>query len=342
IRRYHRIGIFSVILYVTRLAQRDCKAQSKGLLYHPIQNHPLRFMKLNRRENYSRFSSIVVEFFLYYCCTVTEFTRQNKYRYKPVNPSKLLHGPIYNRIALVTRSALLVTGEKEKTGHSPSRIELFDITHVQANGQAVNEPTQDALLLQESKQKSLESEHKQIEADVELKKEVKHLKSMLVQQAIQMVEQRRHFEKQQASQMAEQRAHYDNMMMQMLSYITSQLKEKTGHSPSRIELFDITHVQANGQAVNEPTQDALLLQESKQKSLESEHKQIEADVELKKEVKHLKSMLVQQAIQMVEQRRHFEKQQASQMAEQRAHYDNMMMQMLSYITSQLVQFSSDH
>nr|POE85737.1 hypothetical protein CFP56_07197 [Quercus suber] len=85
-----------------------------------------------------------------------------------------------------------------------------------------------------------------------------------------------------------------------------------------------------------------LLQESKQKSLESEHKQIEADVELKKEVKHLKSMLVQQAIQMVEQRRHFEKQQASQMAEQRAHYDNMMMQMLSYITSQLVQFSSDH
>ncbi|KAK7855348.1 hypothetical protein CFP56_028295 [Quercus suber] len=36
--------------------------------------------------------------------------------------------------------------EKEKTGHSPSRIELFDITHVQANGQAVNEPTQDALV----------------------------------------------------------------------------------------------------------------------------------------------------------------------------------------------------
>ena len=39
-------------------------------------------------------------------------------------------------------------------------------------------------------------------------------------QAIQMTEQRRHFEEQQASQMAEQRAHYDNMMMQMLSYIT--------------------------------------------------------------------------------------------------------------------------
>nr|POE95905.1 hypothetical protein CFP56_50625 [Quercus suber] len=36
------------------------------------------------------------------------------------------------------------------------------------------------------------------------------------------------------------------------------MKEKTGHSPSRIELFDITHVQANGQAVNEPTQDALV------------------------------------------------------------------------------------
>nr|XP_023885148.1 uncharacterized protein LOC111997303 isoform X2 [Quercus suber] len=36
--------------------------------------------------------------------------------------------------------------EKEKTGHSPSRIELFDITHVQANGQVVNEPTQDALV----------------------------------------------------------------------------------------------------------------------------------------------------------------------------------------------------
>ncbi|KAK7848496.1 hypothetical protein CFP56_004905 [Quercus suber] len=91
-------------------------------------------------------------------------------------------------------------------------------------------------------------------------------------------------------------------------------KEKTGHSPSRIELFDITHVQANGQAAN---------------------------AELK-EVKHLKSMLEQQAIQMAKQRRHFEEQQASQMVEQRAHYDNMMMQMLSYITSQSGQFSSDH
>uniref|UniRef100_A0A7N2MYC0 Uncharacterized protein n=1 Tax=Quercus lobata TaxID=97700 RepID=A0A7N2MYC0_QUELO len=83
------------------------------------------------------------------------------------------------------------------------------------------------------------------------------------------------------------------------------------------------------------------LQESKQKRLEFEHKRMEADAELK-EVKHLKSMLKQQAIQMVEQRRHFEKQQASQMAEQRAHYDNMMMQMLSYITSQSTQSSSDH
>ncbi|KAK7837756.1 protein pelota 2, partial [Quercus suber] len=99
---------------------------------------------------------------------------------------------------------------------------------------------------------------------------------------------------------------------------------QTGHSPSRIELFDITHMQANGQAVNEPTQDAL------------------ADAELKEEVKHLKSMLEQQAIQMAEQRRHFEDQQASQMVEQRAHYDNIMMQMLSYITSQLFQSSSDH
>ncbi|XP_075669768.1 uncharacterized protein LOC142639487 [Castanea sativa] len=36
--------------------------------------------------------------------------------------------------------------EKEKTGHSPNRIELFDITHVQANGQAINESTQDALV----------------------------------------------------------------------------------------------------------------------------------------------------------------------------------------------------
>ena len=43
---------------------------------------------------------------------------------------------------------------------------------------------------------------------------------MLEQQAIQMAEQRRHFEEQQASQMAEQRAHYVNMMMQMWSYIT--------------------------------------------------------------------------------------------------------------------------
>ena len=62
-----------------------------------------------------------------------------------------------------------------------------------------------------------ESKHKRIKADAEMKEEVKHLKSMLKQQAIQMAEQRRHFEEQQASQMAEQRAHYDNMMMQMLS-----------------------------------------------------------------------------------------------------------------------------
>ena len=53
-------------------------------------------------------------------------------------------------------------------------------------------------------------------------------------------------------------------------------------------------------------------------------------------------MLKQQAIQMAKQIRHFEEQQASQMAEQRAHYDNMMMQMLSYITSQLAQSSNDH
>ena len=53
-------------------------------------------------------------------------------------------------------------------------------------------------------------------------------------------------------------------------------------------------------------------------------------------------MLEQQAIQMAKQRRHFEEQQASQMAKQRAHYDNMMMQMLSYITSQSAQSNSDH
>ena len=45
---------------------------------------------------------------------------------------------------------------------------------------------------------------------------------------------------------------------------------------------------------------------------------------------------------MAEQRRHFEEQQANQMAKQRAHYDNMMMQMLSYITLQSAQSSSDH
>ena len=67
-----------------------------------------------------------------------------------------------------------------------------------------------------------------------------------------------------------------------------------------------------------------------------------SNVELKEEVKHLKSMLEQQAIQMAEQRRHFDEQQASQMAEQRAHYDNMMMQMLSYITPQSTQSSSNH
>ena len=84
------------------------------------------------------------------------------------------------------------------------------------------------------------------------------------------------------------------------------------------------------------------LQESEQKRLESENKRIEADVELKEEVKNLKSMLEQQAIQMAEQRRHFEEQQANQMAKQRAHYDNIMMQMLSCITLQSAQSSSDH
>ena len=84
------------------------------------------------------------------------------------------------------------------------------------------------------------------------------------------------------------------------------------------------------------------LQESEQKHLESENKQIEANAELKEEVKNLKSMLEQQAIQMAEQRRHFEEQQVNQMAKQRAHYDNMMMQMLSCITSQSAQSSSDH
>ncbi|KAK7855578.1 hypothetical protein CFP56_027331 [Quercus suber] len=125
-------------------------------------------------------------------------------------------------------------GEKEKTSHNPSRIELFDITHVQGNGQAVNEPTQDALVfgperqgrvrcygarvtptklwgsyssrmhdlkkrLHESEHKHLESKHKCLEADAELKEEVKHLKSMLEQQAIQMAELRRRFEEQEAS-----------------------------------------------------------------------------------------------------------------------------------------------
>ena len=69
---------------------------------------------------------------------------------------------------------------------------------------------------------------------------------------------------------------------------------------------------------------------------------MEADVELKEEVKHLKSRLEQQAIQMVEQRRPFKEQQASQIAEQKTNYDNMMTQMLSYITSQLAQSSNDH
>ena len=89
---------------------------------------------------------------------------------------------------------------------------------------------------------------------------------------------------------------------------------------------------------------------------EFEHKHLEADADLKEEVKHLKSMLEQpasqmadqskhfveqKAIQMAEQRRHLEEQQASQMAEQRTHFDKMMMQMLSYITSQSAQSSSD-
>ena len=44
----------------------------------------------------------------------------------------------------------------------------------------------------ESEHKHLESEHKRTEADAELKEEVKHLKSILEQQAIQMAKQRRH------------------------------------------------------------------------------------------------------------------------------------------------------
>ena len=75
---------------------------------------------------------------------------------------------------------------------------------------------------------------------------------------------------------------------------------------------------------------------------ESKHKRIKADAEMKEEVKHLKSMLKQQAIQMAEQRRHFKEQQANQMAKETAHYDYMMMQMLSCITSQSAQSNSDH
>uniref|UniRef100_A0A7N2LFC6 DUF4216 domain-containing protein n=1 Tax=Quercus lobata TaxID=97700 RepID=A0A7N2LFC6_QUELO len=40
--------------------------------------------------------------------------------------------------------------------------------------------------------------------------------------------------------------------------LTQIIKEKTGYNPSRIKLFDITHVQTNGQVVNEPTQEALM------------------------------------------------------------------------------------
>lgn len=36
--------------------------------------------------------------------------------------------------------------EKEKTGHEITRIQLFEITHVQSNGQAVNKETQDTLM----------------------------------------------------------------------------------------------------------------------------------------------------------------------------------------------------
>ena len=75
---------------------------------------------------------------------------------------------------------------------------------------------------------------------------------------------------------------------------------------------------------------------------EFEHKHLEADADLKEEVKHLKSMLEQQASQMADQSKHFVEQKAIQMAEQRTHFDNMMMQMLSYITSQSAQSGSDH
>ncbi|KAK7843726.1 hypothetical protein CFP56_012005 [Quercus suber] len=82
-----------------------------------------------------------------------------------------------------------------------------------------------------------------------------------------------------------------------LHFLLTEFKENTGHNSSRIKLFNITHVQANGQAVNELTQDAL------------------ADAELKEEVKHLKSMLEQETSQMADQSEHCVEQQAIQMAD---------------------------
>nr|POE97263.1 hypothetical protein CFP56_78943 [Quercus suber] len=36
--------------------------------------------------------------------------------------------------------------KREKTGEDPSRLQLFEITHMRSNGQAVNETTQEVLM----------------------------------------------------------------------------------------------------------------------------------------------------------------------------------------------------
>ncbi|KAL0001680.1 hypothetical protein SO802_015461 [Lithocarpus litseifolius] len=187
---------------------------------------------------------------------------------------------------------------KEKTGHSPSRIELFDITHVQANGQAVNEPTQDALVALRNLTTQVNEGALQISQD---------------QMFVEVFGPERHG--------------------RVRGYGAGVTPTKLwGSSSSRI-MYDLE------KRLQESEQKRL---EAEQKCLEAKHIRIEADAELKEQVKHLKSMLEQQAIEMAKQRRHFEEQRASQMAEQRAHYDNMMMQMLSYVTSQSAQSSSDH
>ncbi|KAK9996334.1 hypothetical protein SO802_021020 [Lithocarpus litseifolius] len=79
----------------------------------------------------------------YTCACCGQATEE---RHKTKGTYIILEPPNFSNQKFLTFEAVTPRSKKEKTGHSPSRIELFGITHVQADGQVVNEPTQDALV----------------------------------------------------------------------------------------------------------------------------------------------------------------------------------------------------